>query len=102
VLSVLVGVVAVAVLPAAIAAAEFLEVATLLESAVAIAPAAVLAVAAIYLGIRGRRHVERTLGRARGAGLARAGRILGWIGLYLAVTATISVATYYMLREFAS
>ena len=30
------------------------------------------------------------------------GRILGWIGLYLAVTASISVATYYVLREFAA
>ena len=101
-LSVLVGLAAVAVLPAAVAAAELLEVATLLESAVAIAPAAVLSIAAILLARRARRHVERTLGRAGGASLARAGQILGWIGLYLAATATISVTTYYLLREFAS
>jgi hypothetical protein len=30
------------------------------------------------------------------------GRVLGYVGLYLAVTATISVATYYVLREFAA
>ncbi len=31
------------------------------------------------------------------------GRILGWVGLYFAVyAATISVATYYVLREFAA
>ena len=97
----LVGAAAVATIPAAVFAVEYFEVATLLESAVAIAPAAVLAVAAIFLGIRSRREIERTLGRARGASLARAGRILGWLGLYLAVTASISVATYYVLRQIS-
>ncbi len=98
----LVGLAAVATIPAAVAFAEFFAVLTLLESAVAIAPAAVLSILAIVLGRRGRRAVERTLGRARGAGLALAGRVLGWLGVYLSVTATISVATYYVLREFAA
>ena len=98
----LVGLVAVATIPAAVVAAEFYDVATLLESAVSIAPTAVLAIAAILLGRRGRRQVERTLGRARGASLAAIGRTLGYLALYLAVTATISVATYYVLREFAA
>ena len=98
----LVGLAAVATIPAAVVAAEFYDVATLLESAVAIAPAFVLSLAAIFLGRRARRTVERTLGRTRGTALARIGRILGWIGLYLVVTASISVATYYVLREFAA
>jgi hypothetical protein len=102
VLAVLVGLAAVATIPAAVVAAEFYDAATLLESAVSIAPAGVFAVVAIILGRRGRRQVERTLGRARGGSLAAIGRILGYFALYLAVTATISVATYYVLREFAA
>jgi hypothetical protein len=99
---VLVGLAAVAAIPAAVVAAEFFSVRTLLESSVSIAPAVVLGIAAIVLGRRGRRQVERTIGRARGASLARIGRILGYFALYLAVTAGISVATYYVLREFAA
>ena len=102
VLSVLVGLVAVVTIPAAVVAAEFYDVVTLLESSVSIAPAFVLAFLAILLGRRGRRQVERTLGRARGAKLAATGRILGYFALYLSVTAGISVATYYVLREFAA
>ena len=33
--------------------------------------------------------------------LGRTGRLLGYLGLYLAVTASISVATYYVLRSIA-
>jgi hypothetical protein len=102
VLSVLVGLVAVAAIPAAVVAAEFYDVVTLLESSVSIAPAAVLGLLAVILGRRGRRQVERTLGRARGSKLAATGRILGYLALYLSVTAGISVATYYVLREFAA
>jgi hypothetical protein len=101
VFSVLVGLAAVAVLPAAILAAEAFDLVTLLQSSVAIAPAFVLAFTAIYLGRRARRAIERTLGRIRGAKLAFVGRILGYLALYAAVTASISVATYYVLRQIA-
>ena len=96
------GLAGVAAIPAAVVAAEFYDVMTLLESAVSVPPAFVLSVIAIFLGRRARRQVERTLGRTRGGWLARVGRILGYLGLYLAVTAGISVATYYVLREFAA
>jgi hypothetical protein len=99
--SVLVGLVALATLPAAILAAELLDLVTLLESSVAIVPAFILAFAAIYLGRRARRTIERTLGRVRGYKLALVGRILGYMALYIAVTASISLATYYVLREIA-
>jgi hypothetical protein len=101
VFSVLVGLAAVATLPAAIVAAEAFDVVTLLQSAVAIAPAFVLAFAAIYLGRRARRAIERTLGRVKGYKLALVGRILGYIALYTALTASISIATYYVLRQIA-
>jgi hypothetical protein len=101
VFSVLVGLAAVAALPAAIVAAEAFDVVTLLQSSVAIAPAFVLAFAAIYLGRRARRSIERTLGRVKGYKLALVGRILGYLALYTALTASISVATYYVLRQIA-
>ena len=96
------GLAGVAAIPAAIVAAELYDVVTLLESAVSIPPAFVFSLTAVYLGRRTRRQVERTLGRTRGGAVASVGRILGYTGLYLAVTASISVATYYVLREFAA
>jgi hypothetical protein len=101
VLAVLLGLAAVATLPAAIVAAERFEVVTLLESSVAIAPAFVLGFAAVLLGRRARNAIDRTLGRVRGYKLAFVGRFLGYLALYMAVTASISVATYYVLRRLA-
>ena len=97
----LLGLAGVATLPAAILFAEKWERITLLQSAVAIVPAVVLGFAAVYLGRRARSEIDRTLGRVRGHKLAKTGRILGYLTLYLAVTASISVATYYVLRQIA-
>jgi hypothetical protein len=101
VFSVLLGLVAVATLPAAILFAERWERITLLESSVAIVPAFVLGLAAVFLGRRARRSIDRTLGRVRGYKLAAVGRFLGYLALYIALTASISVATYYVLRQIA-
>jgi hypothetical protein len=101
VLSVLIGLAAVATLPAAILFAERWDRITLLESAVAIVPAFLLGFGAVLLGRRARRGIDRTLGRARGSRLALVGRILGYLALYLAATASVSVATYYVLRQIA-
>jgi membrane protein implicated in regulation of membrane protease activity len=98
---VLAGLVALATLPAAVFAAEQLDRVTLLRASVAIVPAAILAFLAIYLGRRARRTTERTLGRVKGYKLALVGRILGYVALYLALTASISVATYYVLRQIS-
>ena len=100
-LSALIGLAAVATLPAAILFAERWDRITLLESSVAIAPAFVLALTAVLLSRRARRAIELTLGRVRGAKLALVGRLLGYLALYMAVTASISVATYYVLRQLA-
>lgn len=100
-LSVLFGLAAVATLPAAILFAERWERITLLESSVAIAPAFVLGLVALLLGRRARAAIDRTLGRIRGSKLATVGRFLGYLALYMAVTASISVATYYVLRQIA-
>ena len=97
----LLGLVAVATLPAAILFAERWERITLLEASVAIAPAFVLGLIAVVLGRRARGSIDRTLGRVKGYKLAVLGRSLGYLALYIAVTASISVATYYVLRQIA-
>jgi hypothetical protein len=98
---VLFGLTAVATLPAAIFFAENWGRITLLESSVAIAPAFVLSIAAVLLGRRARKTIDQTLGRVRGYKLALLGRIFGYLALYMVVTASISVATYYVLRQIA-
>ena len=95
------GLLGVATLPAAILFAEKWERITLLESSVAIVPAFVFGVAAVYLGRRARAAIDRSLGRVRGNKLAKTGRILGYLTLYMALTASISVVTYYVLRQIA-
>ena len=97
----LLGLVAVATVPAAILFAERWERITLLESSVAIAPAFVLGLTAVVLGRRAKGSIDRTLGRVKGYKLAVLGRSLGYLALYIAVTASISVATYYVLRQIA-
>jgi hypothetical protein len=52
------------------------------------------------LGRRAVRTIERTLGRVGGEGTARAGRILGLIGLCLGLTAGIALGVYALLNLF--
>ena len=52
----------------------------------------ILGIVAIRLARRARRRLERTVGRAGGAVPARLGRILGWLGLYLALIGAIALA----------
>ena len=87
-----------AALPAAVVVSEQVGAISLVQAGAAIPVAAVLAVAAIVLARRARRRAERTLGRVGGERTARVGRILGWLGLYLAATATIALASYAVLE----
>lgn len=65
-----------------------------MHAGVAVPVAAVLAIAAIRLARRARLRHERTLGRAGGLRAARVGQILGWLALYVALIASISLAVY--------
>jgi hypothetical protein len=94
------GLLAVAALPAAIAFAQLSPRIKLLQAAGGIPVAFVLGVAALWLARRASRRSERTLGRAGGEGSARAGRILGVLGLCLAVSGTIAVAFYALLVHY--
>jgi hypothetical protein len=56
---------------------------------------------AIVLARRARERVQITLGRAGGERAARAGRLLGLLGLLVGVTAAIALGFYGLLTLFA-
>jgi hypothetical protein len=58
----------------------------------------VLGGAAVLLGRRGLRNIERTLGRVGGEGAARVGRLLGVIALCIGLAAGIALAVYAVLK----
>jgi hypothetical protein len=88
------GLLAVAAIPVAILVTDFRNDLRLLHAGVAVPLALILAVAGLLLAKRARRRLERTLGRAGGAIPARLGRVLGWLGLYLALIGAISLGVY--------
>jgi hypothetical protein len=98
--SLIVGLLSVAVLPAAIAVAEREERFELLEAGYAVPAALVLGLAAVLLARGARRRVERTLGRVGGLRLARAGRILGVLGIMLGLSGAIALGVYLVLTRF--
>ena len=98
--AVLFGLLGVAAVPAAVAVAQRSDAVELLHAAAAIPVAAVLGVVALVLGSRGRRQVHFTLGRVGGDGLARLGRLLGGLALYVALTAALAVGFYGLLNLF--
>ncbi len=88
------GLLAVAAIPIAILVTESIDDLRLLHAGVAVPVAFVLGIAGIRLAKRARRRLERTLGRAGGAVPARLGRVLSWIGVYLALIGAISLGVY--------
>ena len=93
-LSLIFSVVALAAIPIAVLITEQRSDLRLLHAGFAVPVAAVLAIVSIRLAKRARRRLERTLGRAGGERTARAGRILGWLALYLALIASIALGVY--------
>ena len=92
--SVLLGLLAIAAIPVAAAITSTREDLRLVHAGFAVPVAGGLAIAAILVARRARRRLERTLGRAGGAKTARAGQILGWLGFYVALIASISLGVY--------
>jgi hypothetical protein len=92
--SILLGVLAVAAIPAAVAASWLLESVALLEaSEVAVAAAFVLGLVAVSLARRARYRVERSVTR-RGENLVRTARMLAWGSLFLATSGAIALGFY--------
>ena len=96
VLSIPVGLIGVAALPAAIYVAETRADVALIDSAAGIPVAALLGLAAVLLGRRGRRRSELSIA-GRGAGPAKVGRALGLLALLLAGTGALAVGWYALL-----
>jgi hypothetical protein len=99
--SVVVGLVAVVIVPLAIAASEYFDELTLVQSCASAALAAVLGVAAIVLARRGRERAMQTLGRSGGEVASRAGKWLGWVALWISATTGLALAFYVLLTLFA-
>ena len=95
------GTLSVAVIPAGILAARELEKVRLLDASWSIVVAALLGWWAIILSRRGRERLQITLGRAGGKVAARAGRLLGILGILLAVTAALALGFWGLLSLFA-
>jgi hypothetical protein len=96
----LAGLLAVAALPVAIALAQVSPRVKLTQAAAGAPVAALLGGVALLLARRARRRAERTLGRAGGEGVARAGRVLGVLGLCLAASAAIAIGFYGLLVHY--
>jgi hypothetical protein len=99
-LALLLGLASVLTLPAGIVLAQRSPTISLLDVAWAIPAAIALGGAALATSNLAKARVQRTLGRAGGEGRLRAARILGIIGLCLAITAAISVGFYEILLQY--
>jgi hypothetical protein len=99
-MSVLVGILSVLSIPAGLAVAAYSNMVDLTLASISVPVAAVLGVVAVGLSRGARKHSQVSLGRIGGAGLARAGSILGMLGLYLALMAALSVGFFGLLLLF--
>ena len=94
----LVGLLSLATLPAAVVVARESDQLTLVEAGVVAVPvAAVLGLLGLWLARRARQRADRTVDRVGGRRTARAGKLLGGLGLYLAATTGLALAVYALL-----
>ncbi len=96
------GTASVAALPVAIYLSRFSERYELLHAGFVIPVAAALGLVAIVLARRARRRIVVTLGRGGGDGLARAGRVLGIVGVCMALAALVALGVYGLLEYVGS
>jgi hypothetical protein len=90
------GLLAVAAIPVGVLITNYRNDLRLLHAGFAVPLAAVFGFVAVRLARRARRRLERTIGRSGGAVPARLGRILGWLGLYVALIGAIALGFYYV------
>ena len=99
--SVALGLLAVLAIPAGVVLSYYSVTVTLVESSSSAGLAIVFGLAAIFQSRRGREAFARTIGRSGGAGAARAGKLLGALGLCMGITAGLAVGFYGLLTIFA-
>jgi hypothetical protein len=98
--SVLVGLLAGALFPAAFFGTRLSATVDLLWASLAAVPAGILGLVALSLAREVRRRADLALGHVPGEGLARAGRVLGFLAVYGAVTTGLALAFYALLAVF--
>ena len=95
------GLLALAAIPAAGAIAALREDIELLQAELVAVPVGfLLGLIAVSLSRRARTRVERSVRRA-GEGLARAARLAAWSGVYATVTGALALAFYGVLRAYS-
>jgi cob(I)alamin adenosyltransferase len=98
--AVLVGLLAVAAVPAGVALTHYRNI-ELLKAGWAAVPGLVLGIASLAVARAARRRTERTIGRVGGRSVTRLGRYLGALGIYLALAAALSVGVYELLNKLS-
>lgn len=93
----LLGLLAVAALPIGVEITREAKTLELIDAAAAIPVAALAGIASILLARGARRRVERTIGRVGGERLAVLGRVLGVLGVCLAVAGAVAIGVYEVL-----
>jgi hypothetical protein len=96
------GLASVATLPLAVYLTRFSDTYDLLHAAFAIPIAGVLALVALALARRARQRGALRLASTGPSGSAVAGRVLGIVGLCIALAAVVSLAVYGLLEYWAS
>jgi hypothetical protein len=81
-------------------AARQLKNVTIVEGTAATCTSALFGLLALLLARKAQLRIERTLGRVGGAGIARAGRILGLVSLCIGLTAGLALGFYSLLNYF--
>jgi hypothetical protein len=81
-------------------AARQLKDVTIVQGTEATCGSALLGLLAILLARKARFTIERTLGRVGGAGIARAGKLLGILSLCIGLTAALALGFYGVLNYF--
>jgi hypothetical protein len=100
--SLVTGLASVATLPVAVYLTRFSGRYELLHAGFAIPLAAILGLAAIGLARQARIRNALLLDRGRGSGLARAGGLLGIVGVCIALAALVALGVYGLLEYVGS
>jgi hypothetical protein len=100
--SVLFGLAALAVWPAAVAVARYSKRIGLVEALIVALPAGLLlALLAVLMARRARWRIQRTIGRVGGLRTAGFGRFVGLTGVCAAVTGGLALGFFGLLQLFA-
>ena len=89
-------------MPLALVGTRYARTYRLLDAGYAIPLGLVLGVAALVVARAARRRNDQSLGRLGGIGAARFGRVVGTIGICLALTAALSLGVYELLQYLSS